>query len=770
MPIEDFCNIFKNITILQPQASTKVFHNDTESFSWQHNGWVDSNFDLGPQLSMIKATSQHNLSAKKCPAPIFPKSNKRKIIINGREFGSLESAARMFGKSRNTVDYRLSKGWTSEQAVGLEPRPSHAGRTPGVPVKVQGQEFKTVKEAAKYYGRAYTHAIERLKAGCTIEQALGLVKRIDTFKSEYPDIAKQWHPTKNAPLTAEDVSYGSGQKVWWLCSQGHEWKAAINSRRKHGCPFCARQKPTGDRNFAIKYPELLTEWDGEKNSPNKPEDFTPRANIKVWWKCEKGHSWQATICNRTREKGGRCPYCRNLKLCEDNSLAQVRPDIAKDWHPYKNAPLTPNDVLAGGTKRIWWICKHGHEWQTSVGLRVIAGTGCPKCTNQTSRIEIAVYSELCALFSDVEWREKIARWECDILLSNRKIGIEIDGVYWHSRKPDLELAKSAAFEAAGIQLFRLREKGLPLLSEHDIYFKSSEDKFLVVSRLVSSLLKHAELSDQQRVKLRDYIKESGLINEKLYRKLVANLPAPPPGQSLADKYPDIAAQWAYDLNAPLSPEHFRPQANKKVWWRCENYHIWKTTLNIRVGQGTGCPACPRQVIAAPEENNLAVLNPSLASEWHPEKNGDLRPVDIWPNSNRKIWWQCSKGHEWQAVVASRAAGCGCPYCYGRYATKTNNLVNKYPELLDEWDREKNKGLNPSNFTPHVNKKVWWSCRKGHSWQATIYNRTKNKSGCPVCAQNASRKYSIENIQAIAKKRGGKCLSDKFTSCRAKIKL
>ncbi|MER2511615.1 MAG: zinc-ribbon domain-containing protein, partial [Nitrosomonas ureae] len=334
----------------------------------------------------------------------------------------------------------------------------------------------------------------------------------------------------------------------------------------------------------------MKEWDWERNGDNQPQDFTPRSNSKVWWKCEKEHSWQATICNRTRQNAKNlCPVCLNRILCESNNLAQVRPDIAKDWHPNKNETLTPNDVIAGGYKKVWWICKHGHEWQATVASRVNNGTGCPKCTNQTSRIEIAVYSELCALFADVEWREKIVRWECDILLSNRKIGIEIDGVYWHSRKPDLELAKSAAFEGAGIQLFRLRENGLPLLSERDISFKSSEDKFLVVSRLVNSLLKHAELSDQQCLKLRDYIKGPELINEKLYRKLVADLPAPPAGQSLADKHSEIAAQWAYDLNAPLSPEHFRPQANKKVWWRCKEGHTWRTTLNIRVHQRTGCP-------------------------------------------------------------------------------------------------------------------------------------------------------------------------------------
>ena len=309
---------------------------------------------------------------------------------------------------------------------------------------------------------------------------------------------------------------------------------------------------------------------------------------------------------------------------------------------------------------------------------------------------------------------------------------------------------------------------MPLLSERDISFKFSEDEFLVISRLVSSLLKHAELFEQQRTKLRNYIKGPGLINEKLYLKLVANLPAPPPGLSLSDKQPDIAKEWDYDLNAPLSPEHFRPAANKYVWWRCSKGHTWKASINNRGRQGTGCPGCLHQV--ATDEWNLAVINPDLASEWHSEKNGDLRPEDITPKSNQKIWWQCRNGHEWQALLNNRAKGSGCPYCYGRFATNENNLALKYPELIEEWDSEKNIGLHPSEFAPKSSKKVWWRCKNGHSWQAPISNRTNVKSGCPVCARNARRKYSIDDIQAIANKRGGKCLTKKYTSCRAKIKL
>jgi len=419
---------------------------------------------------------------------------------------------------------------------------------------------------------------------------------------------------------------------------------------------------------------------------------------------------------------------------------------------------------------VWWICRHGHEWEATVGVRVRAGTGCPKCSLQTSRIEIAVYTELDALFGGVAWRDKVAGYECDILLSDSRIGVEIDGVYWHRRRPEQDLAKSAAFDTEGIMLFRLREMGLPTLSERDVAFKSSEDEFHITSRLVHSMLTHAELSAEQSATLRGYLAGPGLINERVYRKVVANLPAPPPGDSLADMHPEIARQWAHDLNAPLSPEHFRPHANKKVWWRCENGHTWRTTPNIRVHQGTGCPACPRKAVAAPAERNLAVSNPSLASEWHPTRNGEVIPAEVWPNSNRKVWWQCSRRHEWLATVASRASGTDCPYCYGRFATTENNLASKYPELLTEWDREKNKDLDPSAVTPHVGKKVWWRCIKGHGWQATVYNRTKNSSGCPACARNASRKYTIDDIRTIAQERGGKCLSGEFTSVRRKLQL
>ena len=76
----------------------------------------------------------------------------------------------------------------------------------------------------------------------------------------------------------------------------------------------------------------------------------------------------------------------------------------------------------------------------------------------------------------------------------------------------------------------------------------------------------------------------------------------------------------------------------------------------------------------------------------------------------------------------------------------NDFVNLYPELLKEWDFEKNTSIDPSEITSGVTKRVWWKCTKcGHEWQTAVGNRTKNGSGCPKCAV---KKRRLSNGKAV----------------------
>ena len=102
----------------------------------------------------------------------------------------------------------------------------------------------------------------------------------------------------------------------------------------------------------------------------------------MWWRCSAGpdHVWQATVNDRSRGIG--CPFCAGWRASITNSLASVAPDAAREWHPTKNASLTPRDVAAGSAKKYWWRCTDGHEWETQVRNRALRGTKCPTCVRE----------------------------------------------------------------------------------------------------------------------------------------------------------------------------------------------------------------------------------------------------------------------------------------------------------------------------------------------------------------------------------------------------
>lgn len=132
-------------------------------------------------------------------------------------------------------------------------------------------------------------------------------------------------------------------------------------------------------------------------------------------------------------------------------------------------------------------------------------------------------------------------------------------------------------------------------------------------------------------------------------------------------------------------------------------------------------------------NDLASVNPALAEEWNYEKNGTLTPDQVTEMSGKKVWWKCKHGHEWEATVANRSSGRGCPYCAGSKVLRGfNDLTIVNPTLAEEWNYEKNGTLTPDQVTAGSNKKVWWKCKFGHEWEAMIGSRSKGH-GCPFCS-------------------------------------
>lgn len=243
----------------------------------------------------------------------------------------------------------------------------------------------------------------------------------------HPEIAAQWHPTKNGSLTPDDVAAGSDRKVWWICHEGkwpdgspasdHEWEAPIASRTIRGylCKCCTGHKAVPSNCLSTTHPHLVAQWHPTKNGALTPFDVTAGSNKKVWWICHEGkwpdgspaldHEWEATVASRALIHYG-CPCCRRKTIVPSNCLTATHPEIASQWHPAKNGSLTPDDVAAGSGSRAWFLCAVGHEWRAIIGSRTSAGNGCPKCRASKGEAAISAYLDEQRLQYTTQWNVK----------------------------------------------------------------------------------------------------------------------------------------------------------------------------------------------------------------------------------------------------------------------------------------------------------------------------------------------------------------------------
>ena len=206
-----------------------------------------------------------------------------------------------------------------------------------------------------------------------------------------------------------------------------------------------------------------------------------------------------------------------------------------------------------------------------------------------------------------------------------------------------------------------------------------------------------------------------------------------PEKSLAHLFPDVILEWDYEKNKGLDPEKVAPFSERKAWWICEEGHSWQAVISNRTKHRTGCPFCQkkRPIVG---KTDLASTHPYLAKQWHAERNGDYSPQNAMAGTNRKVWWRCEKGHEWEAVIANRAKhGSGCPFCQNRYPTVgENDLATTHPHLAEQWCSARNGSCTPNDVMAGTNRKMWWRCERGHEWEASVASRARLNAGCPFC--------------------------------------
>lgn len=150
--------------------------------------------------------------------------------------------------------------------------------------------------------------------GCAVCRGLQVQHDINDLATTHPDLAKEWHPTKNGELTPHEVTHGSGKKVWWQCEKGHEWKETVTHRTNMGCncPYCSNHRVLrGYNDIATTHPRYTKYFVNVENAYTHTYSSGKKVNLK-------------------------CPICGHVKAIGINTLTSqgFSCDLCSDGIPY----------------------------------------------------------------------------------------------------------------------------------------------------------------------------------------------------------------------------------------------------------------------------------------------------------------------------------------------------------------------------------------------------------------------------------------------------
>lgn len=513
-----------------------------------------------------------------------------------------------------------------------------------------------------------------------------------------PDWYAELHPTRNAEngIDIQTLLATSKEKVWWQCEKGHAWQTSAISRK--GCPFC---RSAGNKNIQDNAPELLPRWNYEKNKEIEPSWITPSSKREVWWKCKNNHEFLAPPRNFLTNF--KCAECLdNVSELEENPVERTNkhrrisdiPELATRWNHFRNGALTPSMLFINRKTLVWWICDEGHEGQYIVDkMYYKKGKLCDVCKALNSKgISKKKLSELQAVedmrepyipgqVSKEAWEYIYSKDNADSIASLNTYVAK----HWH---PDLNGARTPENHSAKAHTW----VWLRCENNHDHLFELNGSK---------------EVMDEC---------------EECNRSLLVKNPA-------------LVSQWWDAEKNTLEPAIILyNDGSHLVWWKCENGHSFQRTVLQMSRMKNKCNDCLKF-----SDNNLTVAAPHIALQWHPLKNGELRPEDFTRGSERKVWWQCHKcSHEWQAVIKNRVInGTRCAQCPTE--GKKGALDEKHPDVFANLDIEKTKmkGINPMVLGHTSVDIVSWKCsvNPSHTWDMSPAELLQSKILCPECNSN-----------------------------------
>lgn len=578
------------------------------------------------------------------------------------------------------------------------------------------------------------------------------MKSVPEYVIDNPNLMQEWDWELNATnhIEPDKISSGSQKTAAWVCSKHNIKYCQIiraKTRGQNGCPFCKEEYRNslsrsryiqGKPVLAETHPELLVEWLGCDNPKYTPYTCLSGSKILANWKCKKcGGEYRSYISNRALHGAG-CPYCAGQKVLSGyNDLQTINPVLAQEWS--SSNTLCPNQVTPKSNKKVYWTCRLGHEdYLMSIKQRS-NGQGCPTCAVQshTSFPEQAIYFYVKQAFTDALNRYKYDKYEIDIFIPSKNIGIEYNGSFYHKKKGSTDVQKKTYLTSHGITLLTVKEYQTIDDQFGADYYIDDRVPLNHLSLLIINIL--SDIGCQNIIDV-NCSRDSLLIREQYITSINMN--------SIAQADPRFIQEWDYEKNGKILPEFVSRGSNQKCYWKCPSCgYSYLSSPKSRI-RGRGCPVCCNtgsQIVVVSGINNFRSQYPALLDEWDYESN-NVDPSNIYGGGDRIINWKCKKGHLYSATLRNRIKGQGCPYCAGkRILPGFNDLLSQNPEIASEWDYELNECTPNQIHYNNQSKIVHWVCNKcGYKWESTVHQRLR----CPNCTRR-SKQINVYNASDLS---------------------
>ena len=131
------------------------------------------------------------------------------------------------------------------------------------------------------------------------------------------------------------------------------------------------------------------------------------------------------------------------------------------------------------------------------------------------------------------------------------------------------------------------------------------------------------------------------------------------------------------------------------------------------------------------------------------------------NNHTPLLWECQVGHRWKATAKNIRRGAWCHICGGSARLNIEEMKNL---------AKQRGGRCLSKTYINNNTKLQWKCNQGHVWEATP-NSIKSGTWCPECSvkrRAEAQKGNLTDMNKLAKKKGGKCLSKVYVDAHNKL--